>query len=122
MLFRSAEDLDVIIILDDDEVILKWDRKEFEESLEARKKPDSFAYNIEFWENDQKYEVPRVIVNPSQCYYKNKHNMIWHDNLEIFGRLIGPKINGIVAKHDKSFRESFRESYNRQYRQSHAFE
>ena len=120
--FEKAEGLDVLIILDDDEVITRWDRKEFEESLEARKNNHSLAYNLEFWEDGQKYELPRIIINPTRCYYKNKHNMVWSGNEEIFGRNIGPKINGIVVKHDKSFRPSFRESYNRQYRQAHAFE
>ena len=120
--FEKAEDLDCIIILDDDEILTKWNRKTFEDSLEARKHPEKFAYNIRFWENNQQYEVPRVIITPTQCYYKDRHNMIWSGKSEILGRLIGPTIDGIEAKHDKILRESFRESNNRLYRQSHAFE
>jgi hypothetical protein len=120
--FEIANDLDCLIILDDDEYVSRWDRGEFEESLQARQNNTSLAYNLEFWENNQQYEIPRIFIHPTKCYYKDRHNMIWSGNTEILGRNTGPKINGIIIKHDKSFRASYRESYNRLYRQSHAFE
>ena len=120
--FEKADDLDCVIIIDDDETPTKWNRKTFEESLEARKTQDRFAYNVNFWENNTLYEIPRVFINPTKCYYKDRHNMVWSGNMEILGRMIGPRIDGIELKHDKHFRESFREANNRLYRQAHAFE
>lgn len=120
--FEMANDLDVLIVIDDDEIITKFDRKRFEDSLTNRKNDNSLTYNLEFWENNTQYEIPRIFITPLLCYYKDRHNMVWSRNREIFGRNIGPKINGIVIIHDKYFRGGMRDQIDLKYRQSHAFE
>lgn len=96
---------DALLILDSDEVL-----KEMNWYIPK----ETNAYNVKW--ND--IVLPRVIVNPKECRYKDRHNQVWYKGFELFGRDTG-HIEGIAIVSDKSFREPERERYQREYNLSH---
>lgn len=113
--FQNSGDLDILIVLDDDEYLSYWNRYEFEVSFKNHRLKNRFAYKLPTLDKGQIGNNPRIFWNPTKCFYKDRHNMVWAENGEIFGRNIGPVIDGIRAVHDKTFRTEEREKLNYEY-------
>ena len=95
-----------LIVLDSDEY-LKFDK--------FKVPKEDNIYNVK-WNNTV---LPRLIKDPKNCEYKDRHNQIWRDGKEMIGRNLGECVEGIEIISDKKFREKDREKYQEKYNLDH---
>lgn len=113
---------DVLVLIDADELITQFDRHEIISSLDKCRKPEQNVYWCKFYEYHidwVMFHYPRVVINPLECSYPDRHNQIWAHGREQIHRKKDLIIDGLAIKHDKSVRTVAREAYNKSWNLEH---
>lgn len=114
--------INILVLIDSDEYLTEFDRNKFENSMlnvAKRKQNVYWCKFLEYHTDWVAFHYPRIILNPSECEYRERHNQIFsHDTPQIHTKR-GLIIQGITIKHDKSIRTDMRENYNKSWNLEH---